>query len=465
MSVEEERWDFLAGTAGRAVKVLGEKASHAEAFYVGSQRTEVTIRDSEVLTQNRIDDYGVGFRVAVEGEKVGFACTNTLSEKAILAAGETAFRIARVSSRVPGFTLPKGDMPLKVKGLSDTSIGEVTVEKAVEVAERAIRAAESEDKRVIAKDGKVSYESERVGVVNTLGVDLEEDRTWAYVYLGATGEHQGEVTPSCYDVMVTRKLPLQPERVGGKVAEDVARLFKPQPVESFEGTVIFAPEATSYQLVDVMLDALKGENVMAERSPWTRKVGHRVASEELTVKDDALLKGGFLSRAFDDEGCPSKETPLIRAGELVGFLHDATTANALGVENTGNASRSPGGFELVHSIIGTGYRAKPEVYSSNFTITPGHRTTEELVSEVERGVLVESMAGFPQSGSGMVSAQLSRAFYIEAGEVKHPIKGGMVTGVAFNWLKNISAVSSESKAYFKGVVPSLLVENVQIVSS
>jgi PmbA protein len=301
--------------------------------------------------------------------------------------------------------------------------------------------------------------------VNTLGVDLEEDRTWAYIYLGATGEHQGEVTPSCYDVMVTRKRPLQPERVGGNVAEDVTRLFKPRPVESFEGTAIFAPEATSYQIADVMLDALKGENVMAERSPWTRKVGHRVASEKLTVKDDALLEDGFSSRAFDDEGYPSKETLLIRDGELVGFLHDATTSNALDVENTGNASRSPGGFELVHSIIGTGYRAKPEVYSSNFTITPGSRKTEKLVSEVERGVLVESMAGFPQSGSGIVSAQLSRAFYIEEGEVKHPIKGGMVTGVAFNWLKNISAVSSELKAYFKGVVPSLQVENVKIVGS
>jgi len=465
MSLEEERWDSLARKAERTVQTLGKKASHAEVFYMGTRRTEVTIRDSKILTQNRIDDYGAGFRIAVEGNKVGFACTNTLTEKAILEAGEKAFHIARVSSSVPSFTLPRGSESSKVRGLYDTSIVEVNVEEAVEVAERAIAAAESTDARVIAKDGKVSYESARVGVMNTLGVDLEEDRTWAYIYLGASGEHQGEVTPSCYDVMVTRKRPLQPERVGRNVAEDVTRLFKPRPVESFEGTAIFASEATSYQIVDVMLDALKGENVMVERSPWTRKVGHSVASEKLTVKDDALLKDGFSSRTFDDEGCSSKETLLIRDGELVGFLHDATTANALDVENTGNASRSPGGFELVHSIIGTGYRAKPEVYSSNFTITPGNRKTEELVAEVERGVLVESMAGFPQSGSGMVSAQLSRAFYIEDGDVKHPIKGGMVTGVAFNWLKNISAVSSELKAYFKGVVPSLQVENVKIVGS
>ncbi len=132
-----------------------------------------------------------------------------------------------------------------------------------------------------------------------------------------------------------------------------------------------------------------------------------VASEKLTVTDGATLENGFSSRSFDDEGCASQTTTLVEKGKLKSFLHSATSAKALDTENTGNASRFVGGFDMVRSITGRGYRAKPEIYPSNIIVKLGNRGREELVSETEKGVLIESLAGFPQAGSGLVSAQLS----------------------------------------------------------
>jgi PmbA protein len=156
---------------------------------------------------------------------------------------------------------------------------------------------------------------------------------------------------------------------------------------------------------------------------------------------------------------------LIKNGKLESFLHHATSANALGTKNTGNASRFPGGLDTVRMIVGNGYRAKPEAYPSNLVIQYGRKSKDELLSEVKKGVLVESMAGSAQEGSGVISARLSRAFYVKDGEVQYPIKGGMVSGVAFDWLKQISGIGNDSKQFQNSVVPSLRIENVKIIGA
>jgi len=461
---KERNWVFLRDLVHKSVKTLQKQnIKQVEAFFTQTQTMEVTIRNSETLAQNKLDDCGVGFRVEIAGNKVGFASTNNLNEKAVLKTGEKALAIAKVSSKVPDFALPEAKRLPKVKGLFDSRIAELRVKEAVDVASRVINAAEGVDKRVIAKDGRVVFESGCRGIVNTLGVDFEERETRAFMYLAGSGEQKGEVTGSCYDYVFSRAVDLEPEKVGENVGTMVTEMFKPKTVKSFQGTVIFGPEAVSYQLVDVLVDAFKGENIVAGRSAWTRKLGEKVASENLTITDNALLEGGFASRSFDDESCPSRNTTLLRNGRLEGFLHDATTANALKTRNTGNASRFPGGFGMTRMIVGNGYRAKPEVYPSNMLIQPGDETREEILSETKRGVLIESMAGFPQAGSGIISAQLSRAFFVQNGEIKHSIKGGMISGVAFDWFKQISAVGNDSKQFQNSVVPSIRVEGAKIV--
>lgn len=462
----DANWDSLTDLVHKTIRMLEKKKiTHAEAFFTSTETTEVAIRNSEILTQNKVDDSGVGFRVAVSGNKVGFACTNTLSEKAVSQAAEKAFATARVSSEVPNFVLPEASEPPKVKGLFDSRVSETSVEEGVDVARRAISAAEDFDQRVIAKNGRVLFESGWRGIVNTLGVDFEEKESKTVIYLGGSGKQNGEVTGSCDDFMFSRTADLEPEKIGENVGKMVIGMFKPHPVKSFQGTVVFGPEAVSYQLVDVLIDALKGESVVAERSAWIRKLRQMVASEDLTITDNAVLEKGFASRSFDDEGCSSQNTILIRKGRLESFLHSATSANALKTRNTGNASRFASGFDMVRAIVGNGYRARPEIYPSNLIIQSGSKTKEELVSEIGKGVLVESMAGFAQPGSGMVSAQLSRAFFIENGEIRHPIKGGMVSGVAFDWFNQMSGIGKDCKQFANAIVPSLRIEEVKVIGA
>ncbi len=462
----EANWNLLGDLVHKTLGMIEKNdIAYAEAFFTSIRTTEVTIRNSEIMTQNMVDDSGVGFRVALPRNKVGFACTNALSGKSVLEAGEKSFTAAKASSETANFALPEASEPPSVKGLFDSRVAEISPGEVVDFARRAIDAAEAFDRRVKVKDGRVLFEFGWRGIVNTLGVDFEEKETKSLIYIGGSGEQNGEVTGSCYEVAFDRTAELEPEKVGEAVGEKVVESFNPRRVKAFEGAVIFGPEAVSSQLVYVLVDALKGENAVAGSSAWTGKIGQAVATDVLSVRDNALLEKGFASRSFDDEGCSSQETVLIHEGKLESFLHSATSAKALKTEDTGNASRSSGGFDMVSMIVGKGYRSKPEIYPSNLVVQPGNKTQSELVSEIKQGVLVESMAGFPQKGSGLISARLSRAFFIKSGEIQYPIKGGMISGVAFDWLKRISGVSEDTKEFANAVVPSLRVEEARVVGA
>lgn len=467
MSLIETNWNLMSDIVHKAIKNASKNRglTHIEAFFTGTQTTEVTIRDSEIQSQSKLYDLGVGFRVVNADNKVGFACTNTIDENTIFETVEKATAIAKVSSEVPNFSLPELTPLPNVSGLFDSQIDEITVDKAVNVAKRAVSAAEDFDKRVIVKSGSVTFTSGWRGIINSLGVDFEEQETKAVLYLGGSGQQSGESTGSCYDLMFSRQVELEPEKVGENVGKSVIQMFDKQPVENFEGTVIFDPVAVSYQLMSVLVDALKGEHVVSGRSAWTKSLDQEVASKDLTIMDNAILEKGFASKSFDDEGCASQKTSLINKGTLESFLHLTTSANALKAKNTGNASRFVGGFDVAGAIIGNGYRVKPAVYPSNLVIQPGSKTQEELISETNKGVLIKNMAGFPQQGSGLISAQLARAFFIENGEIKFPIKSGMISGVAFDWFKQVSGIGKDNKQLQNAVVPSLRIEGVKVIGA
>ncbi len=463
----EDNWTFLADAARKTLKWLDKMgAKQAEAYLLATKTIETSIRNSEVFTENAIEDMGLSFRAATADSRVGFACTNIVAnEERIRNTGEKALSIAKLSAPVPGFVLPAKQKALHIDGLFDKDVVVACVEDAVDIARRLIKSTETVDRRVGAKGGQVSLVHIKKSVINSLGVDVEAEETQAVAYVYASGMNKGEPTPSCFDGELLRSFNLNPEKIGHTVGRMVVGLFNPKPVESFEATAVFEPEAVSYQLCDAIIGAVKGENVVAGGSPWAGKMGETVASADFTVLDDATLKGGFASRAFDDEGQPSRQTTLISEGKLEGFLHNATTANMLKMENTGNASRFAGGMEMTKMIIGSGYKAKPEVYPSNLVIQPRNKSREKLVSEVEKGLLVGSMGGFVQAGSGLISAQLGRAHYVENGEIKHAVKGGMVSGVAFDWLKQISGIGNDAKQFFNSVIPSLRVEKVKTIGS
>lgn len=199
-------------------------------------------------------------------------------------------------------------------------------------------------------------------------------------------------------------------------------------VEPGEYTVVLSPLATGVFTHESFghkseSDFMVGDEAMAKE--WT--LGKKVASDCVTIIDDGNEDGsGFVQ--YDDEGTKAKKTKIITDGVLTGRLHSAATATALNESMTSNARAMNFEFE-------------PIVRMTTTYIEKGNRKKEDIVSEIENGIYVDTI----RHGSGMSTFTLApnRAYKIEKGKITDPVKVSVVTGNVFSTLGEIDAVSEE----------------------
>ena len=77
---------------------------------------------------------------------------------------------------------------------------------------------------------------------------------------------------------------------------------------------------------------------------------------------------------------------LIEKGILKGFVHDLETAKATGAEPTGNGERG-------------GVTGKPGPGFSNLLLSPGEKTSTDMLAGIKYGLLVHSMIGVGQGNT------------------------------------------------------------------
>jgi PmbA protein len=288
-------------------------------------------------------------------------------------------------------------------------------------------------------------------VVNSLGISCSEARSSILLYSSPIVKETDDQTQS-YDYQLTRNLSeIDPEEVGENAAHLTLKLLGPKTIEGGDMPVVFAPIGAGAVIGHGFAGAVNAEEVQKGRSYISDAFGDKIASENLEIVDDSLLTAGLGSRTFDAEGYPSQRTSIIEKGVLKGLLHNSYTANKDSVQNTGNASRPS-------------YSGLPSISTSNFIISPGKGTLDDLVSEIDKGVLCRNTADQPNMTTGDLSALLFEGFYIEKGEIKHPLKNTLVGINMRDLLQRIRRVGSDTKTTLAMITPSFVVESATVTS-
>ena len=220
-------------------------------------------------------------------------------------------------------------------------------------------------------------------------------------------------------------------------------------------SVILNETALASLLYYTLISAVKADAVQREQSALKGKIGQQIASKHLTVYDDGTLEGGLNSAKFDGEGTPMQKTLIIENGVLKAFLYDRYTAKKDNVESTGNSVRE--GLEA--------YMKTPVLEATNFVISPGTKSNDELIGEVENGLLVFGVQGAHSSNpaTGEFSVVATPAWKIENGQIAYPVKGAMIAGTIYEVLQNISAIGKTPRKMEKVVTPWIRVENVNVI--
>jgi PmbA protein len=432
---------------------LKKGANEAEAFAYQGLTTNVVIERGQIAKSARIIDNGIGIRV-IANKAVGFAYTNIVERKtAIEDTILKALSSAKASKPDQNWTsLPSTTSYASVEKTYDPAIAELHPEDLVKVASTMLDAAEKTDKHVFPIEGGAGASYLSKAIANSNGIASFDHGTFVECSLATIAQQGGEVTPVCFEFDTERNYDINPEWVGKEAARLAASALKARKTDTKNTKVVFAQYAFQELLYFTLINAVKADFAQRNQSAFKSKIGEMVASDLITVYDDGLLDGGMRTWKSDGEGVAQQKTLIIEKGILRNFIYDDYTAKKEGKKSTGNATRA-------------GYLSTPSVEATNFHFMSGNESPEELISEVDEGLLVYYLQGAHSSNpaSGEFSVVATPAWKIKNGKIAYATKGAMLAGNIFHVLKNVSAVANNERKVGQLVAPWIAVENVKVI--
>ncbi|MHA1942900.1 MAG: TldD/PmbA family protein [Candidatus Thorarchaeota archaeon] len=444
----------LLEIAERAVKMAENLGADQAEAYIGKSRSFVIdVENSAIKGAEEQRDAGIGIRTIIN-KKIGFAYVTTIYEDDVKEAVSRSFELAKASIPDPKFvSLPSAESTYpEVKGLFDKKINELSSDTAAEYLIRVIDSSKQGlEGREFAINGGIQTSSSMNAVVNSQGIAKTSQRTSMTLYSSPIVKEGDDQTTS-YEYQISRNLSdIDPEWIGENAARLTLNSLGPKTIEGGEMQVMFAPLGASAILGRGFAGAVSAEEVQKGRSYISDAFGDKISSEIVNITDDSLLPSGIGSRPFDGEGYPTQSTSIINSGVLKSLLHNSYTANKDDVANTGNASRPS-------------YSGLPSISTSNFVLSPGKGTLDDLVSEIDKGVLCNRTGDRPNMTTGDLSAMLLEGFYIEHGEIQHPLKNTLVGINMRDLLQRIIRIGEDTRITFSMVTPSFVIDNATVTS-
>ena len=444
----------MLSLAEATVKLAIKKgADEAEVFTYQGLTTNVIIERGQIAKSSRIIDRGLGIR-AIINKAVGFSYTNVLeSNTAIEETVHKALNSAKASKPDENWHSLASKKPLpSVEKTYDHKIAELRSDDLVKTASVMLDAAEKTDKRIFPIEGGAGASHLSMAVANSNGIANFDHGTIIECSLATIGQQGGEVTPVCFEFNAERNYNIDPEWIGKEAARLATSALNAKKTETKSTNVIFTQFAFQELLYYTLVDSVKADFVQRNQSALKGRIGEKVASEIVTIYDDGLFSGGLRTWRFDGEGVPQQKTLIVEKGVLRNFLYDNYTAKKEGKESTGNAARA-------------GYLSTPSLAATNFHFMSGNKSPEELISEVDDGLIVYYLQGAhsSNSASGEFSVVATPAWKIKNGEIAYATKGAMLAGNIFQILQNISALADNERKIGQLVAPWVLVENVKVI--
>jgi TldD protein len=401
-----------------------------------------TVQKGRVDAADSSVNAGVGVRV-LESGSWGFASTADTERGAIEKAVEQARASAMEGAKLrrekiaplPATELATEDVVLEgYEELSNKALDEkleavLEMEKATKVRSDQIHTVSSsytemfEEKVIVTSDGAAaSQKLVRPELRLAAFASGEGDHNVGHNSLGVTGGWQ-----CLFDHH-------RAQGIVEQTARQAVELLGAPHVAGGKATVILEPSIVGLLSHEAIGHTVEADFVQSG-SVAAGKIGQEVASELVTLCDAGGMEhGGFPGGAipFDDEGVPAGKTTVIERGKLVSYLHNRESAAAFGVAPTGN-----GRAWL--------YSDEPLIRMTNTYIEPGRQSLEEIIASTEQGYLIVGAGSGQADATGEFMFGSDYAVEIIDGKLGRKFKEVTISGIAFDVLKTVDAVSSEFK--------------------
>ena len=447
-----ERYE-LSQDLARDILAQAEKkgATQGDVVMLESDSFFVAARMGEVEKISQAHEKRLGLRLFF-GSSSASASTSDISRSAIERLVEDTSQMARATAQDPYSGLPAAEALARTipdVDLLDDEARSVSVDEKIQMALETEKSALGFDSRITNSEGaEFSNQYGRVIYASSQGFSGE--------YHGSTfGQSVAPIASSSgsmqrdYWYSSNRKFSRleSPKSVGEKAARRVLRRLGARKIKTCQVPVVFDSE-TAASLLRNLSSALSGYSLYKGASFLMGKLDTVIASDLVTVVDDGTIPGALGSRPFDSEGLPTRKKTVVDRGALRSYLLDTYSGKKLGMASTGNASRSVG--------------EPPGVAPTNFYLSPGIHSAEQIIASVKQGFYLTELIGF---GVNLVTGDYSRGavgIWIENGELTYPVEEVTIAGNLKEMLQNIEMVGNDLEMRGRIAAPTIKISQMTV---
>ena len=411
--------------ASASADVLGLAGADDVEVVVAASSTGLTRYALSEIIQNTVRNELHAFVRVVTDGRVATASTTRLAPEAIARAGERALEAARASrpdDEFPGLPDPaEVGVASPIYRYDDDTAVRSPAARARKVKE-ILKAADSENAAGVFETSAHAY-----AVVSSKGIDCYDAFTRCVTTcLVDNGESTGWADATSHDF----------ERVD---VEDVARRSAHKAemgraaVDGEPGTyeVVLEPSAVGVLLDYLSYVGMSAKQVIEGESFLASRGGEQVATESITVADDAFHPDS-IGLGFDLEGVPKKRVAVIEKGMAKQPVTDLRTAGSLGLPVTGHYSGS----------------AEYGPYAANPVLDAGDSSVEEMIASITDGYLVTRfhyVNVLDRPTTLLTGMTRDGTFRIRDGEIAEPVHN-------FRFAQSVLDAFSSTKAVGKDLV-------------
>lgn len=360
--------------------------------------------------------------------------------------------LARLTASDPWSGLPDPALhPASVPDLrlADEAHGVIEASKALELARSTEYAALKSDPRIKNSEG-AEFDSGRYRVLfaNSQAFSGEYQGTsYSLAAMPIAQDESGMQVGHWYTANRMFEKLEAAESIGATAARRALRRLGARKIKTTSAPVVFDPDMAA-GLIRSMAGAASGTALYKGASFLVDRLGQQVAATNATIVDDGTMPSGVGSKPFDGEGLATNRKNLVDKGILKTYLLDSYSARRLGLQPTGNASRSVG--------------SPPGVGSTNLYLEPGPYTPEQIIGSVKQGLYLTELIGF---GVNMVTGDYSRGasgIWIEDGQLAYPVQEITIAGNLKEMFKSIEMIGNDLNWRSSVVAPTIKIGEMTI---
>lgn len=404
-----------------------------------NRSTQIEIRDQKIDSLKESNQASLAISIYVD-KKYSSHSTNRMNREELHRFVEEAIASTRFLAADEYRSLPDPELYYREGGPSldifDGSIDSLDAATKIGLARKVAEEAYGKDERILSVSSYY-YDSISGGIMVTSNGFRGSSANTGVQLLAEVSVKSNTGRPNAYwyenQVFFDK---LKKEGIGSEALERALRKSDPRKINSGLCEVIVENRVAG-NLLSPLYDSLTGGSLYQKQSFLIGKQGKPIASEVLTAIDDPHIQSAPGSRLFDDEGLKAVKRPIIEKGILKDYYIDTYYGKKLGMKPTSGSS-------------------------SNVVFETGTKNLDELVASMKKGVLITGFIGGNCNGSTGDFSYGIEGFYIENGQVVHPVNEMNIAGNMTRFWFNLKEMGNDVRTDDSIRLPSMRFEGVQL---